>query len=149
MFDELKTMTEQELRETKVPWLKNVKELNTYISGLTNREHDYGTCVYAMSMAALATFYYVSSKLGVTGFQASCADLDFLSRSRGYKHGCAITDYNNLLYPQYEGRIPGFWTLIEENIIYFRKEAKKLLLEHPEANFNVKKHWRKLADWRL
>ena len=39
----LQSGTEKELRETKVPWLKTVEELNKIIELLTKRSHDYGT----------------------------------------------------------------------------------------------------------
>lgn len=74
--------TEIEMRAEKVPWPETLEELTEYIASLTDREHDYGTCVYAMSLAATAAFQYVSKRLGVTGFQAGCADLDILRRTR-------------------------------------------------------------------
>ena len=75
-------MTEQEMRDTEVPRANTIGELSDYIESLVQQEHDYGTCVYAMSMAATAAFNYVARRLGVTGFQASCADMDVLRRTR-------------------------------------------------------------------
>jgi hypothetical protein len=74
--------TEQQMRDAKVPWPLTKEQLVEYVESLATRTHDYGTCVYAMSMAAQAAFNYVSRMLGVTGFQASCADLDFIRRTR-------------------------------------------------------------------
>ncbi|MBK7380837.1 MAG: hypothetical protein IPJ03_17905 [Ignavibacteriales bacterium] len=106
---------------------KTLDELNKVIEQLTERKHDYGTCVYAMSIAAVATFNYVASKLGVTGFQASCADLDILRRTRNYKNGFSIIDYNNLLYPQYwdDEHFPSKEQLLEKNKEQLAKAAKK------------------------
>lgn len=139
-------MTEQEMRESEAPWPKTEKELVKYIDSLVKQEHDYGTCVYAMSLAAVATFNYVSHKLGVTGFQASCADLDILKRTRGMKGGFILLKAEYLLYPQYDLRAK-----LDEFIIgqrgWLRDEAKKFLTEkddtmiHPE----VKAHWERLA----
>lgn len=94
-------MTEQELRECEVVWPKNLKELTEYIENLVKRKHDYGTCVYAMSMSAVAAFHYVAHCIGATGFQASCADLDILKRTR-HMDLFRIVDYGNFLYPQYK-----------------------------------------------
>ncbi len=94
-------LTEKEMCGMEVPFIKDLQKLMDYIKDLTDREHDYGTCVYAMSMAAVAAFNHVSSKLGCTGFQASCADLDILRRTRHMENGFSIVNYNNFLYPQY------------------------------------------------
>src|SRR5690606_31751241 len=76
------SMDEAQMRAAEVPWPETMDELTAYIEGLVEREHDYGTCVYAMSMAAVAAFQHVAKRLGVTGFQASCADMDVLRRTR-------------------------------------------------------------------
>ena len=141
----LETATEQELRDMKVDWPDSVTQLRLIIDTLCNREHDYGTCVYAMSMAAEATFKYVAHKLGVSGFQASCADLDFLRRTRRMKAGFSILNYENLLYPQYltDEHFPTHVKLIEDN----KKELGKLAQEKLDkdgdrAHSDVAAHWK-------
>jgi hypothetical protein len=148
MMSELKTMTEEELRDFKVPWPKTKDELQSFVDSLVDRKHEYGTCVYAISMASLATFYYVSGKLGVTGFQASCADMDFVKRNRSYDLGFTIVDYGKLLYPQYEDDTIGFWEYIKANKDALKKEALKLLADKDKKNAhpNVIAHWEKLAS---
>lgn len=145
---ECEAKTEQEMRDHEVPWPKTEIELTTYIKSLVEREHDYGTCVYAMSCASLATFYYISSKLGVTGFQASMAELDFLKRSRGMKNGFMLLDYNNLLYPQSlnEEHFPSIDKLMHDNREMLKDAATKLLVKNPDAHPNVIRHWKKLAE---
>ena len=96
--------TEQEMRETKVPWLNSEADLIEYVSSLVEREHDYGTSAYAASLAAVAAFYYVSGKLGLTGFQASCADLDFLRKTRSLDGPFIILKAEDMCYPQYDLR---------------------------------------------
>lgn len=139
----LRTATESQLKELKVPWFKTIKELNQYISILTTRKHDYGTCVYAMSMCSLATYYYTSSKLDVTGFQARCADLDFITRTSGMKHGFMIVNYENLLYPQYD-----LLKDVEEQLTKARYnlkgEALKLLANN-NACPEVVERWEEIA----
>lgn len=139
-------MTEQEMRKADVPWPKSMDELTSYIKGLVEQEHDYGTCVYAMSMSALATFYYVSHVLGVTGFQASCADMDFLRRSRRMER-FQILDLGNLLFPQYRDKFKSIDEMIAENIGWLADEARKKIAEtNGECHPEVLAYWQMLAN---
>lgn len=145
-------MTELEMREQEVPWPKTKEELCDYIDKMTEEGErysemgeGYGKAVYVMSMIATAAFNLASHIVGASGFQASCADMDFLRRTRRMKNGFRIIDYQNLLYPQYEPEIPGFWKLIEENKERLKEEAKKLLSEEREAD-EVRRHWEKIAS---
>src|SRR5512141_507260 len=94
--------TEKEMRESKVPSIPTLEDLTEYIDSLVERPHEYGTCVYAMSMAATAAFHYVAGKLGVTGFQASCAALDVIRRTRGWEGPFLLLNAEDALYPQYD-----------------------------------------------
>lgn len=145
-------MSEGELRDEKVITPDTIEELVEYIKALEERSHDYGTCVYAMSMSATAAFNYIARKLGVTGFQASCADMDILRRTRNLESGFRVLNFENLLYPQYcnDEHFPSWKELIAENIAELSKEAQKRLDKsdgdtiptHP----NVKAHWELLAS---
>lgn len=139
------TATEQELRDAELPKIESIEQLGSFINTLAERGHDYGTCVYAMSLAATAAFYYISGKLGVTGFQASCADMDILKRTRGWKWG-RILDYENLLYPQYcdEEHFPSWRTILAENKEEFAKRAHAMLAEDRGVE-EVRAHWRMLT----
>src|SRR4026207_2520977 len=88
-----------------VPWPKTPKQLMDYIntmlewpSAAGDSGVGYGRCVYSMANSAEATFNYVGAKLGVTGFQASAADLQFLSNRRNLKLGFMLLDAEQLLY---------------------------------------------------
>lgn len=144
----LRTATEAELRDAQAPSPKSVEELSAIIDTLVDREHDYGTCVYAMSIAATAAFNYVAHKLGVTGFQAGCADLDILKRTRRMER-FRIVDMSNLLYPQYRDKFDalGYKQLIAENADWLAEEARKRLLEtdNKHAHPRVLAHWQRLA----
>jgi len=145
-------MTEEEMREAEVPYFTSVGKLMDYIESLVNRTHTYDTCVYAMSMAAVAAFNYVASKLGTTVFQGSCADLDILRRTRRMKHGFRIIDYEKLLYPQYlnKDEFPSFQDLISKNIDWLADAAKELLKETSETNSfvhpDVCNWWKELVE---
>src|SRR5690606_28183360 len=118
--------TEVELRDAEVPWLKDPDDLAAYIASLVERPHDYGTCVYAMSMAATAAFNYVAGRLGASGFQASCADMDILRRTRSLKNGFCLVDYDGILYPQYwdEERTPIFQAALKDDDVRARFAAQ-------------------------
>lgn len=138
--------TEKEMREAKVPTFETPKELNQYIDSLVFRDHDYGTCVYAMSMAATAAFNYVASRLGVTGFQASCADLDIIRRTRNIQGPFMLLQARDALYPQYDlhSKVDD---MLDGARMWLAAEAGKNLKEaydyvHPD----VLAHWKTLVS---
>jgi len=136
--------TEKEMREETVPSPQTIAELIEYISSLTEREHDYGTCVYAMSMVATAAFNFVASKQGVTGFQASCADLDILRRTRMIKGPFILLKGEDALYPQYD--LPGRLNeALESWKPFLAEQAALKLAETHSAHPDVIAHWKKLA----
>lgn len=136
--------TESELRDAEVPWPLTEKQLNEYIHSLVEREHEYGTCVYAMSMGATAAFYYVAGQLGVTGFQSSCADLDLLRRTRSMKGPFLLIKGEDALYPQYD--LPGKLSeAMEEWKPWLKEQAVKKLSEDGGAHPKVIAHWKRLA----
>jgi hypothetical protein len=136
--------TEAEMRETKEPWPYTQAQLTEYIASLVDRQHDYGTCVYALSLAAAAAFNYVSHQLGVTVIQASCADLDFIRRTRGIKGPFILIKAEDALYPQYD--LPGkLAEAMEEWKPWLKEQAEKQLADKEAAHPNVVKHWKKLS----
>ncbi len=140
--------TEEQMRDAEVPWPKSQKELVSYISSLVERPHSYGTCVYAMSMAAAATYFYVSHKLGVSGFQASCADMDFLRITRRFEWG-KILDYSDLLYPQNcnSEKFPSHRDLLADPKIIkglAERAQQELIKTDGNVHPNVKEHWETL-----
>ncbi len=136
---------ERALRESVAPWPETLEGLSAYITSLVEREHDYGTCVYAMSLAATAAFQHVAKRLGVTGFQASCADMDILTRTRGYKHGFMILDADNLLYPQYDLRQQvDEW--IQKTEPQLAKVARERLADGGTLHPNVRAHMERIAS---
>lgn len=139
--------TEAEMRDSTAPWTQTETELMDYIRSLVERPHGYGTCVYAMSLAATAALYYVAGRLGTTGFQAGCADMDILRRTRNLEWG-RILDYQNLLYPQYLTRkhFPGWQDLLVTHRAELAKRAHALLEKQGEyAAPEVAAHWRALV----
>lgn len=145
----MKHKTEKQLHEANVPRLKIEKALMKYINRMVSRPHGYGTSVYAMSMSAVATYYYASSKVGASGFQASCADLDIIRRTRGMTGPFKLTDVSRALYPQYD-LVQDLENYLIECRGWLRDEAKKQLADkknvkrcHPD----VVAHWKNLAAY--
>lgn len=139
--------TEAEMQTATVPTPNTLGELAAYIDTLVNRPHDYGTCVYAMSHAAVAAFNYVARQLGVTGFQAGCADLDILQHTRRWRWG-RLLNYEDLLYPQYctDEYFPGWQALLADPTIVKRlaQTAQEKLREVPDVHETVRVHWNTL-----
>jgi hypothetical protein len=140
---------EKAMRDSVAPTPQTSEELRAYIDGLVDGEHSYGTCVYAMSLAATAAFNFVASRMGVTGFQASCADLDILKRTRGYKHGFSIVDNSKLLYPQCwtEEYFPTPGQMLAKNTATLRPVVYALLQDNPDAHESVRAHWDRIGRW--
>ena len=137
--------TEAEMRDAKVPWPLTEAQLTEYIESLVHKTHDYGTCCYAMSMAAEAAFNYVSHSLGVTGFQASCADLDFLRRTRSMKGPFMILKAEDMLYPQYD--LPEkLAKAMEDWKPWLKEEATKMLADKDHMHPDVLARWKELAE---
>lgn len=148
-MENLTNKTEFELRDFKVPFEITKEEFLKAYEELTDRQHDYGTCVYAMSIIAEMGFNMVANKLGVTGFQSSCADLDFIRRTRRMEAGFKIIDFSKLLYPQYKDNdfIESFDELIVKNKEALKPLAIKRLKEDDGfAHEDVINHWKYIAN---
>ena len=136
---------EAAMREAEAARPKTIGELSDVVEALVAGEHDYGTCVYAMSLAAVAAFNYVAHRLDVTGFQASCADMDVLRRTRRLEGPFMIIDGSKMLYPQYDLEAQVREALVEWEP-WAAKEAQKRLKDLGQhAHPNVKAHMEMLA----
>ena len=138
---------EMQMREATVPIFDTLEELMAHIRGLVERPHSYGTCVYAMSHAAVAAFKYVARALQVTGSQAGCADLDILRHTRHWEWG-QLLDYNDLLYPQYcdAEHFPSYYDLLTNPEIAERlaELARTELAGANTSNPTILAHWESL-----
>lgn len=147
----LKSGTEEILGKIETPWPKSKKELDSIISALVQRKHNYGTCVYGVALSAVATFNYMAHMLGITGFQAGCADMVILGHTRNWRWG-RIQNYENLLYPQYcdEEHFPRWQTIIQKNREEFRKRAEELIAKSDDhVAPGVLAYWRELASEKI
>jgi hypothetical protein len=135
---------EKTLRESQAPWPKSLDELMAYIKGMVEGPHNYGTCVYAMSLSAVAAFNYVWHELGTTGFQASCADLDILRRTRSLDGPFVLLKAEDALYPQYDLRAK-LEECREKWGPWLKEQATKKLAEAGPVHPDVAAHWVRLA----
>lgn len=137
-------LDELQLRDFELPKIENSADLSAVISALVDRPHDYGTAVYAVAWAAVAAFNYAAHKLGITGFQAGCADMSVLRRTRHLTGPFMLVDGENALYPQYDLR-EKLEEFLSEIGAYLGDEARKRLADTPFAHPNVIAHWEALA----
>ena len=135
-------MTEQEMMDHKVPTFDNEEDLVKYCRDLIEQEHDYGTSARTASLCAVAWMNYIARKLGLTGFQMSCADMDVLERMRRFKGPWAIINAEDQMYPQYDGKIQEITDGWKE---WLKEEAKKRLREPGNVHDKVKSRWQELA----
>jgi hypothetical protein len=155
----IEAKTEAEMGKAETPWPETMEQLVEFIESCiaainapADENHEdtggaYGRCIYAMSHAAVAAFHYVAKHEGVSGFQASCADLDFIRRIRSIKGPFILLKLDDCMYPQYDlqKRLPEF---MEENKGWLCEEAKSQLelnKENPNVHPKVRAHWEKLA----
>lgn len=146
-LEKLKTGTEKELRELKPVWPKSFDEVSLILLALAEREHDYGTCVYAMSHGAVAGYNFIAGRLGVTGFQASCADLDIIRINRHWEHGFRLVNFADLHFPQYMTRrsFPTLFDVLEGQREALMESAKAKLEKGGAMHPNVRAHLEWLA----
>lgn len=145
LIEILKGADEAELRAISIPFPKTEDEMLSIIRAVTQRTYDYGTCVYAMSIAAQAAFNYVGTTLGTTGFQSSCADLDFIRRTRSWECPFAFYKADDMLFPQYDIETEVRKTLAEWLPWAKVQAAKKLAEDNKFARPSVIAHWKELA----
>jgi uncharacterized protein YdbL (DUF1318 family) len=139
--------TEKEMQATESKWPYTIEQLTEYVESLVDREHDYGTCVHAMSLAGIAAMNYVAHKLGVTGFQASCADLEIVRRNRLIKGPFMLLKAEDALYPQ-SYPADKLREALKEWQPWLAEQAQKSLDENTTAHPRVLWHWKRLAALR-
>lgn len=140
-------MTEAEMSKAKAPWPKTMGELADYCETLWSQENnDYGKAVYCISLATEAMFNLAASRVGASGFQASCADLTFLAKRRSMEHGFQLVDYSKALFPQYLESDPVLAMLFDQIAPSLRKAAQAKLDEASDTTSPaVIAHWKRIV----
>lgn len=127
--------------------IKTFEDLTAFLKDV--EEHygnGYGEAPRAMAQAALAVAWYLSSKFGITGFQAGFVMWDFIKgwNRTGNECGLRLIDYDDMLYPQYDYK---FEKTISSTVwSNLQKKAKENLEYKEYAHPNVVAHWQSIAD---
>lgn len=134
-------------------WFKKAKcmtleTLPAYLNELMNYEHDYGTICHAIASGAIATMWAMNNHENgnITGFQASCLLWDIIKQwsYTGNTVGLKITDYNEMLYPQYEHK---FEKTISHSVWgSMVSQAKENLMSEDFACEAVRNHWESIVN---
>lgn len=109
--------------------------------------HDYGTVCRAIAACAVAAAWAANDtpQGGITGFQAGAVMWGFI-RAWNYRHnkaGLKITDYDDMLYPQYEEK---FEKSISERVMCnLQEEAIKRLKDRDNMHPTVIAHMESIA----
>lgn len=145
-------LSENDMMKMEMIWPKTEKELLEVIRNVIKYEgNSYGTAARSLTLVAEAAFNYIAHVFGVTGFQASYAELSFFTRMRGIKSRIKILNYDDLLYPQYleKFRITPE-ECIKENASWLKEQAKQKLEEAGNrADQRVVEHWKFLANMEV
>lgn len=136
-------------------FLKDVKDnYNPCLDSLSDEDIEtwYGGCPRAVAQAILATGFFFSKEMGLTGFQAHCTLLDFLFgwEFRSNKTGLRIVNWDDMLYPQSKDIFQpvikkATWGRIQEEAKR-RLAENELLPEEQKAHPEVAAHWKSIAD---
>lgn len=139
-------MNEQQMRDFKVPFFQTEEELSAFIRSMCDHGDDYGTAVYAMSLAAVATFNYMAHVVGATGAQASIASLDAVRRMRGTEGPFMIVELADALYPQCDPIAKVHkWVNDKDSSEWLAKKARERLGDTGYAIPEIIAHWKRLA----
>lgn len=125
-------------------WLEEAHEqtletLPKFINHLMNDyEHDYGTCVKAVSAAMLGTFWAFDKQEGFTGFQVTFIPWLMMKEFWGKSEvGRKVIDFDDMVFPQYEDR---FRNTISKKLFERLQKRASEFIEEGSLHPDVKKH---------
>lgn len=117
-----------------------VEKIN-WVNRASSGDEGYNRCVTAIADVLEVVFREMAERLGITGYQASCVDLEFTRRNRRLEY-FAVQDYGNLLYPQYARHFltidPHVWEWLQEKAKDFLQADT---LGGQGAHPAVRQHW--------
>lgn len=149
-------MTEQEFCDKYKDRMRamTMEDLPQFLTDLQSEDLDYGTVCIAIALAGTAAMWALerTPSGGITGFQASYIGWEVLhlwgAPALG-NCGAKLTNYENMLYPQYEHYFnektlsQGVWAALQ-------KEATKLLsAERTNTSSSVIAHWESIVDGQV
>lgn len=127
--------------------IKTFEELTAFIKDIEEHYNcGYGAAPRAIAQAALAVGWYLSSKFGITGFQAGATMWDFITgwNCIDNKCGLKLVNYDNMLYPQYDYKFEK--TINSHTWEALQKQAQENLASSERASSSVSTHWKNIVD---
>lgn len=127
--------------------IKTFEELTAFIKDVEEHYNcGYGEAPRAIAQAALAVAWYLSSKFGITGFQAGATMWDFITgwQCLDNKCGLKLVNYDNMLYPQYYHKFNK--TISSDTWEALQKQAQEYLTSSELACQSVITHWKNIVD---
>ena len=134
-------------------WFKEAEKqtpdtLIEFINHMMNDyHHDYGTVCHAIAACAIAAAHAANNAGGgITGFQAGFVMWDFIRQWMyiGNKCGMRLVNYDDMLYPQYEGKFAK--TITKDTWQAMQKQAREKLKDCSHCAYEVVSHWEKIAE---
>lgn len=128
--------------------IKTIEDLAAFIKNVEeNYNYDYGVAPRSIAQATAAVAWYLTGKMGITGFQAGFVMWDFIKdwQYSGNECGLRIVNYDDMLYPQHDDKFEKTISLsVWSNL---KKQAKKNLEERSEHTHPaVLAHWQSIVD---
>lgn len=128
--------------------VKKIEELADLIEEVeTKFNYGYGVAPRCIGAVSAVVANYLSAKMGITGFQASCAMWDFIKSYTYTSNECGmkLIDYDTMLYPQYDYR---FEKIISKDVWELLKNKAKEKLEKDGNNAceRVVEHWKSIIN---
>jgi hypothetical protein len=126
---------------------KDIDELALYISEQLTHPWSYDGSVYDAVRCLMATWNFLMSKQGHSGFSASIAGLEFFGMTRRMKHSFIVLDGHDVFYPQHNlvAKVQKF-VYEQQHSPDMIKEAKELLEDRDMAHPDVIKRWEEIAN---
>lgn len=127
--------------------IKTFEDLTAFIKDIEEHYNcGYGEAPRAIAQAALAVAWYLSSKFGITGFQAGATMWDFITgwKALDNKCGLKLVNYDLMLYPQYYYRFGK--TISSDTWESLQKQAQENLASSEPACQSVRTHWQNIVD---
>ncbi len=148
-------MNEFEVRNYILEKGKNIKSSQELVELIEEVKNDfnngYGTAARSVGTVSACVANYLSSEMGLTGFQASCAMWDFIMAFMysDNKCGMKMVNYDDMLYPQYEYKFCKN-TISKSTWEALQKQAKENLEKDTYfASLRVIEHWQSIVDGKV
>ena len=125
---------------------QTMKSLPDFIGKLTEIQETHETSPEIV--AAIASASAFANKIGITGFQANFSMWRFIQEwmYQSNKAGLRLINFDNMLYPQYEGSFEK--TISSKTWKAIQEEAARKLKNDSAAEIVIQ-HWKSIVDGKV